>query len=58
MPRSWVTALKEWKSIVPVLSISISSDPQGKLLEMLRSIDFPVKRILVQVWPHVAVSSV
>ena len=49
MPRSWVTALKEWKNIIPILSISVSSDQNGKLLEMLRSIDFPVKRILVQV---------
>jgi len=49
MPRSWVVALKEWKSIVPVLSISLSSDPKGSLLDLLRSIDFPVKRILIQV---------
>ena len=49
MPRSWVVALKEWKNVVPILSITLSSDPKGKLIEMLRSIDFPVKRILVQV---------
>jgi len=49
MPRSWVVALKEWKAVVPILSISLSADNRGKLLDLLRSIDFPVKRILIQV---------
>jgi hypothetical protein len=44
-----VGALKEWKSVIPILSVSITSDNQGRLLDLLRSIDFPVKRILVQV---------
>jgi len=49
MPKSWVSALKEWKNVVPILSISISIDPNGALINLLRSIDFPVNRILVQV---------
>lgn len=30
MPRSWVGALKEWKSVIPIISVSLTNDNKGR----------------------------